>query len=165
MQPVPISLHTRHLTHTVQYGAGFNWFDFLGMGGSYAYAGAHYDLSDPTYPELDDVEGWRLVIEQLDLMRPGFIRFGLPPNPHCDANGAFQGGTLYLERLRRLDAWASRSGCVLMLDTFLLPEWHVFPADEAARAARPSGMFQYLARDNRDLARRFLAPMASRACT
>ena len=154
-----ISLRPLHDTFVVQHGVGFNWFDYLGMGGSYAYAKNHYDLGDSTHPSLDDEEGWNLVIEQLDLLRPGFIRFGLPPDPHCRPDGTFQGGTPHLERLRRLDAWAQKSGCTIMLDTFLLPEAHVFPADDVMWGKYPTGQFQYAARDNHALARKFLVPL------
>ena len=155
----PLHLFPAPDDHAVLHGVGFNWFDYLGAGGTYAYAKGYYELHEHCHPALDDEAGWTALYATLDQLRPGFIRFGIPPTPHCDASGRFVPGTPHLERLARIARWAARNGCTLMLDTFLLPEPHVFPPDEAGYKLNANGQFQYAARDNRALAEHFLAPL------
>ena len=120
-----ISLRPLHDTFVVQHGVGFNWFDYLGMGGSYAYAKNHYDLGDSTHPSLD--EGGGIWSSSNWISCPRIYPVWYATGSSLPAGRDFSGGTPHLERLRRLDAWAQKSGCTIMLDTFLLPEAHVFP--------------------------------------
>mgnify|MGYP001071415711 CR=1 FL=1 len=114
------------LPDPLDFGVGFNWFDHLGSGGLYA-RNPGYPLDAPVYPDLADGAAWAEIRLALDEMRPGFIRFGLPPDPHCAADGSFRPGTVHLRRLAWLDGWARRNGCTVLLDTFLVPAAHEFP--------------------------------------
>jgi hypothetical protein len=142
------------LTHPLALGVGWNCFDYFGTGGVYG-RNPEYPLSTPVMPDLDDAAGWRALVQALDHLRPGVIRFGLPPNPHCDAAGRFRPGTVHLERLRRLDAWATANGATLVLDPFLIPEAHESQPVPARRAA----MLNLAPADNDRYARDFAAPL------
>ena len=94
------------LPEPLAYGVGYNWFDHLGSGGTYARYD-RYPLDAQIYPDLADQAAWREIRTALDEMRPGFIRFGLPPDPHVGPDGRLVTGTVHLKRLavaRRLGA-------------------------------------------------------------
>jgi hypothetical protein len=138
-------------------GVGFNWFDFLGMGGCYAHPPGYYALEDKCCPDLDDSRGWKVLLDELSSLRPGFLRFGIPPDPHTDDRGRFRGGTEHLERLERIAQWAEKAGCTILLDTFLVPSHYEMPEPPDESFYR-EGMYQMAAGDNRAYAREFVAP-------
>jgi hypothetical protein len=141
-------------------GVGFNWFDYLGMGGSYAHPPEYYPLDAPCYPPLEDEGAWAAILGELDRMRPGLIRFGLPADPHVDeASGRLVTDTVHLRRLDRVAGWAAERGCTILLDTFLLPARHELPRSPTAVLPWDGGMYQLGARDNRAYAREFVAPL------
>jgi hypothetical protein len=143
------------LADPLAYGVGYNWFDHLGAGGLYA-RNAGYPLDARIYPDQTDEAAWSEIRTALDELRPGFVRFGLPPDAHVAADGSFRPGTAHLARLSWLDAWARRSDCTILLDTFLIPAAHEFPAP--ARLA-PGAICNMAARDNAAYAERFVAPL------
>lgn len=143
------------LPDPLAFGVGFNWFDHLGSGGLYA-RNAGYPLDTPVYPDLADEAAWAEIRLALDEMRPGLIRFGLPPDPHCGADGSFRAGTVHLARLAWLDGWARRNECTLLLDPFLVPAAHEFPLPADLP---PGSVCNMAARDNEAYATRFVAPL------
>lgn len=142
------------LPSPLDYGVGYNWFDHLGAGGLYA-RNAAYPLDRAIYPELSDAAAWLEIRKALDEMRPGFIRFGLPPDPHVAPDGSFRSGTVHLQRLAWLDDWARANGCTILLDPFLIPTAHEFPAPPLP----PGSICNMAARDNVAYAERFVAPL------
>jgi hypothetical protein len=145
-------------------GIGFNWFDFLGMGGSYARPPEYYPLTDGCYPPLADQASWKLILGELDRLRPGFIRFGLPPDPHVDERGRIVEDTVHLRRLDLVAGWAASRGCTILLDTFLLPTRYERARAASDRLPWDGGMFQLGAADNRAYAREFVAPLLRHVC-
>jgi hypothetical protein len=145
-------------------GIGFNWFDYLGMGGAYAHPPEYYPLTDACYPPLEDEAAWGLILGELDRLRPGFIRFGLPPDPHVDERGRIVTDTVHLRRLDLVAHWAASRGCTILLDTFLLPTRHELPLPAGARLPWDGGMYQLGAADNRAYAREFVAPLLKHVC-
>jgi hypothetical protein len=148
--------------HVLHYGVGYNWFDHLGMGGFFARSRA-YRLDEPVFPPLADQKSWSAIIEELDRLRPGFIRFGLPPDPHLDAAGRIVKDTPHLERLDRVARWAAQHGCTILLDTFLLPTRFEMPVPPAL-LENPDSFVQMAALDNRAFAREFVAPLLDHIC-
>ena len=143
------------LPEPLAFGVGYNWFDHLGQGGLYARSSG-YPLDARIYPDLSDAAAWDQIRLALDELRPGLIRFGLPPDPHAAADGSFRPGTVHLARLAWLDAWARKNGSTILLDTFLIPAAHEFPAP----AGLPAGAIcNMAARDNTAYAVRFVAPL------
>jgi|GEM_PF-3258875 len=152
-----IEYHLRpdvHGRHDTLHGVGFNWFDYLGMGGHYAATTGEYDLSDEVAPSLDDEISWKALLEALSRFRPGFIRFGLPADPHVREDGSFTTETVHWERLKRLSRWAKENGCAILLDTFLIPTRFALPLPPGT-----TGMRQFGTRDNREYAREFVVPL------
>jgi hypothetical protein len=145
-------------------GVGFNWFDYFGMGGSYAHPPEYYPLTDTCYPPLEDGTAWRLILGEMDRLRPGLLRFGLPPDPHLDDRGRLVTDTLHLRRLDRIARWAASRGCTILLDTFLLPARHEMPLAPGARLPWAGGMYQLAAADNRAYARELVAPLLQHVC-
>lgn len=141
----------------LRHGVGWNWADFLGSGGCYARSST-YPLSTPCVPDLDDEAGWRALRATLDDLRPGFIRFGLPPDPHVgDAPGRIITDTVHLARLERLNEWAVRNGCTIMLDTFVIPARYEFPVPPGVSDGR--NWVNMAAADNDAYAGEFIAPL------
>jgi len=141
----------------LRYGVGWNWADFLGSGGFYARSSI-YPLSTPCVPELHDEAGWRALMATLDDLRPGFIRFGLPPDPHAGgAPGRIVTDTVHLARLERLNEWAVRNGCTIMLDTFFIPACYEFPVPPGVSDGR--NCVNMAAADNDAYAGEFIAPL------
>jgi hypothetical protein len=145
-------------------GSGFNWVDHLGMGGSYAHPPEYYPLTDGCYPPLEDQASWKLILGELDRLRPGFIRFGFPPDPHLDERGRIVTDTVHLRRLDLVARWAASRGCTVLLDTFLLPTRYELPLPAGARLPWDGGMYQLGAADNRAYAREFVAPLLRHVC-
>ncbi|HXY38734.1 MAG TPA: hypothetical protein VEQ10_03645 [Vicinamibacteria bacterium] len=145
----------RPLADTLAFGVGYNWFDHLGAGGFYARSNS-YPLDRQIYPDLADEEAWGQIRQALDEMRPGFIRFGLPPDAHVAPDGSFRTGTVHLKRLAWLDAWARKNGCTILLDPFLIPAAYEFPPPAGLA---PAAMCNMAARDNTAYAERFVAPL------
>jgi len=145
-------------------GVGFNWFDFLGMGGSYAQPPEYYPLTDGCYPPLEDRASWGLILAELDRLRPGFIRFGIPPDPHVGERGRLVKDTVHLRRLDLVARWAASRGCTILLDTFLLPARYERPRAAGDRLPWEGGMYQLGAADNRAYAREFVAPFLRHVC-
>ena len=145
-------------------GVGFNWFDYLGMGGSYAHPPEYYPLADGCYPPLEDQASWTLILGELDRLRPGFIRFGIPPDPHVDERGRIVTDTVHLRRLDLVARWAALRGCTILLDTFLLPARYELPRVAGDRLPWDGGMYQLGAADNRAYAREFVAPFLRHVC-
>lgn len=152
-----VDLRPAESTHELELGIGFNWMDYFGMGGLYARS-PRYPLSDPVYPDLADEASWSALFRELDELRPGVIRFGLPPDPHVDADGGLITDTVHLSRLERLAQWAARAGSTIILDTFTLPTRFEAPRPSVA-VERPMEWRQMAALDNRALAREFTAPL------
>jgi len=104
--PKVILLPGKANKHTLDLGMGFNWFEHLGAGGHYA-RWSKYPLSSKVYPELDDTQGWKAIEQGLDALNPGWIRFGMPPDPHIDADGSFLKGTVHFKHLEWLNTGAT----------------------------------------------------------
>lgn len=158
-----IEYHLRpdvHGQHHTFHGVGFNWFDYLGMGGYYAAAAGTYDLLDEVAPPLEDEASWKALLGALTRFNPGFIRFGLPPDPHVREDGSFTTQTVHWERLRRLSVWAKENGCTILLDTFLIPTRYALPLPPGT-----TGMRQFGTRDNREYAREFVVPLLKAIAT
>jgi hypothetical protein len=141
----------------LRYGVGWNWADFLGSGGVYARSST-YPLSTSCVPDLHDEAGWRALFAILDDLRPGFIRFGLPPDPHVGAvPGTIVTDTVHLTRLERLNEWAVRNGCTIMLDTFFIPARYEFPVPPGLSDGK--NFVNMAAADNDAYASEFLVPL------
>lgn len=145
----------RPLPHPLTLGVGWNWFDFFGIGGLYA-RNPGYPLDTPVVPDLTDDAGWKAVFSALDQLLPGVIRFGLPPDPHCDSSGCFTPETVHLERLRRINSWAVSHGATIVLDTFLIPGSH---ESGPRNPVHPTGMSNMAPANNDRYARQFVAPL------
>jgi len=65
---------------------GFNWFDHLGSG-RYFTRTLSYPLHDTGIPDPLDKQAWAAVEDMLETLRPGLIRFGLPPDPPVSDKG------------------------------------------------------------------------------
>jgi hypothetical protein len=143
------------LSDPLAFGVGFNWFDHLGAGGTYARYD-RYPLDAKIYPDLADTAAWAEIRRALDEMRPGFIRFGIPPDPHVGDDGSFVADTVHLKRLSWLDEWARASGCTILLDPFLVPRRYEFPVPAACDGSRNCNMAPA---DNAAYAEGFVAPL------
>jgi hypothetical protein len=143
--------------HTLDLGMGFNWFEHLGAGGYYA-RWSNYPLSSKVYPELDDTQGWNAIEQGLEELNPGWIRFGLPPDPHVAADGSFVKGTVHFKHLEWLNAWAVKRNKTILLDLFLMPRYYEFHAPEGTKDPGMN-IVNMAAADNRAYARNFLVPM------
>lgn len=153
-----LDLYPADTAGVLELGVGFNWFDYLGMGGVYARSPS-YPLSDRVYPDLRDDKTWAAILHELDELRPGLIRFGLPPDPHVGADGGLITDTVHLGRLERLAEWADRAGSTVIVDTFSLPTRFEAPLPPQRSVDRPTDWLQMAALDNRSLARDFVAPL------
>ncbi len=143
--------------YPMELGLGFNWFEHLGSGGYYARA-ERYPLSTKTYPTLDDKKAWAAIEKGLNDLNPGWFRFGLPPDPHVDANGKFNGNTVHFKHLVWLDKWATKNKKIIQLDNFLIPRYYEFPLPEGTKEPG-SKYLNMAAENNREYATNFVAPM------
>ncbi|MEN8157934.1 MAG: hypothetical protein ABFS10_13365, partial [Bacteroidota bacterium] len=140
-----------------ELGLGFNWFEHLGAGGHYA-RWKNYPLSTQIYPDLDDRKGWDAIEQGLNELNPGWFRFGLPPDPHVDKQGKFNGDTVHFRHLEWLDGWATKNNRIILLDNFLIPRHYEFPLPEGTED--PGGAIVNMApENNREYAENFVAPM------
>jgi len=145
------------LPHPLTWGVGFNWFDHLGSGGCFARS-LSYPLYEEVIPDPLDKQAWAAVEEVFENLRPGLIRFGLPPDPHVDAQGRLITDTVHLRRLRWLGDWAMRNGCTIIVDPFTTPRYYEFPPPPGVGETIPD-FCNMAAADNHAYARRFAAPL------
>jgi hypothetical protein len=139
---------------TLDFGVGVNWFDFLGSGGMYA-RWDQYPLSAPAYPPIDDRASWDALLGELTRLRPGFIRFGLPPDPILNPDGTLRKDSVHFRHLDLAAQWCENHGAVMILDTFITPERYEFPVN----TTNANICLNMAARDNRAYAREFVAPL------
>ena len=143
--------------YQTELGLGFNWFEHFGSGGYYA-RWEKYPLSSQVYPKPDDEKGWKAIEKGLNELNPGWIRFGMPPDPNVGHNGKFNGNTVHFQHLEWLDKWATRNNRIILLDTFLIPGYYEFPLPEGTK--EPGGaIINMAAKNNRDYAENFVTPM------
>ena len=140
----------------IELGVGFNWFDYFGSGGYYA-RWKKYPLNEKLYPGSNDTAAWNELFEGMDALNPGWIRFGLPPHPHVDTNGRPLFNTEHIERLSRLDAWATQRDKTIILDFFTMPSFYEFPVPEGT-VVGGSEIINMAAEDNHAYATNFVAP-------
>ena len=139
---------------TLDFGVGVNWFDFLGSGGYFArWEG--YPLTAPAFPPLDDKDSWSLFLQELTRLHPGFIRFGLPPDPVLNADGTLKKDSVHFRRLDIAAHWCEEHGALVILDTFVTPALYEFPVPEGIGTV----CVNMAARDNRVYAREFVVPL------
>lgn len=151
-------LHTLPpLSRPFKYGIGFNWFEHLGSGGLYG-RNSNYSLAEPVHPEPGDELAWAALEQGLDELMPGFIRYGIPPDPHVRSDGSFESATIHLRRLAKLDLWAQQKGCAILLDTFTMPRYFEFPLPEGASDVG-SIYVNMAAENNVRYAEMFVAPL------
>ena len=137
------------------FGAGVNWFDYLGTGGYYGrFSG--YPLSEVIYPDVNDTVGWQKILNTLDELSPSFIRYGLNPETVIDAEGNIDKSSVAFDRLEILASWASSRDVAIEIDTFLIPSYYEFKTEETEVSARFCNM---AASDNAEYARRFVGPL------
>ena len=141
----------------IDLGFGFNWFDHLGSGGYYA-RWEKYPLTTQVYPELDDKKGWIAIEKGLNELNPGWIRFGMPPDPHVDQKGKFNGDTVHFKHLQWLDKWATKKNRTILLDNFLIPRYFEFPLQKGVNEPGDQ-IVNMAAKNNRQYAENFVAPM------
>ncbi|MCL5103198.1 MAG: hypothetical protein M1133_03660, partial [Armatimonadetes bacterium] len=133
----------------LEHGIGFNWYD-----------GYRQSESDglPTYPDLKDEAGWQAMLDGLDDLNPGLIRFGLPPDPCVgDAPGTIETGNNHLQRLERIARWAEARRCNILLDPFCIPKRYQFQETPGLQAKYK--WLHMAAENNRAYAREFVVPL------
>jgi hypothetical protein len=138
----------------LDFGVGVNWYDFLGSGGVYARFD-RYPLTASVFPPMHDSESWDLLLAELTRLKPGSIRFGLPPDPVLSPDGSLKKDSVHFRHLDLAARWCERNGAVLVLDTFVTPERFEFPVPPALETP----CINMAARDNRAYAREFVAPL------
>jgi len=140
----------------LRHGIGFNWFDPA------CYGRVGKDAEGyPSCPDLNDRAGWEAVSDALNDLRPGILRFWLNYN-ECvgETPGAINKQAVTLERLTRLDSWAVKNGCTVMLDTVLIPERFKFPmGPREAEEHKKNEWVSMAPRDNAQYVREFLVPV------
>ncbi len=136
---------------------GYNWFDYFGCGEYYA-RWEHYPLKTPLYPDLDDEAGWEAVEAGLDGLEAGWIRFGMPPNPHVGSEGEPVTETVHVGRLKRVCKWAASRGKPVLLDFFTTPARYEYPLPEGVKTPH-HWLINMAPKDNRRYAREFVAPL------
>lgn len=153
-----VTLHTSNPNpHTLDLGLGYNWFEHLGAGGHYA-RWINYPLSTRIYPEMHDDKGWSAIEQGLDELNVGWIRFGMPPDPHVDSTGNFIKDTIHFQHLERINNWAVKKGRSILLDMFLMPRYYEFPVPEGTKDPG-NNIVNMAAASNRKYARNFVVPM------
>jgi len=143
--------------YKLDLGLGYNWFEHLGAGGHYA-RWINYPLSTKIYPETDDEQGWNAIEQGLDELNIGWIRFGMPPDPHVDANGNFIKNTIHFQHLVKINTWAAKKGRTILLDMFLMPRYYEFPVPEGTQDPG-NNIVNMAAANNKRYARNFVVPM------
>jgi len=142
------------LPGTLDFGVGINWFDFLGAGGVYA-RWDQYSLTAQVFPPMQDKASWNALQTELTRLRPGFIRFGLPPDPILNADGTLKKNSLHFQHLDVAGRWCEEHGAVLILDTFVTPARYEFPVPPGVNTI----CVNMAAQDNHAYARKFVAPL------
>lgn len=102
-------------------GIGVNWCDAFGMGGDRAMGQLNMPLNTQCIPPLDDLERWKLLLEELTYLKLGCVRFLLPPDGFITKRGTMDFDSVHFERLERLNAWAGANGATIILDTIYVP--------------------------------------------
>ena len=122
-------LTPRHATLTVREnsisrlleGIGVNWCDAFGMGGDSGLGQRDTPLNTPTIPLLDNLDGWRALLDDLTMLKAGCIRFLLPPEGFITRRGTMDFDSAHFQRLERLNEWAGANGASIILDTVCVP--------------------------------------------
>lgn len=135
----------------LQHGVGFNWADSFEKDRS----------ASPVFPALNDQAGWAALTQALDDLRPGIIRFALPPNPCVgDKPGEIKSDNNRIKRLLRIAAWAEKNGCTLMVDPFFVPKKYQFDMGPKELERKKTQQFlEMAAKDNVAYAREFIVPL------
>lgn len=141
-------------------GAGVNWFDFFGSNGVYANC-RQYPLDASAWPPDGNEEAWNMFMKEIDVLRPMFIRYGIPPEAILRGDGSLDTSAATFKRLDRVCAWAADNGASVMLDPFLIPEMFGFPVNP--RDLGDHRMVNMAARDNLVYARDFAAALVRHA--
>ncbi len=102
-------------------GIGLVWNDAFGMGGDTGAGRKDYPLDTPTYPLLSDEERWKILLHDLSCLKPGWIRFMLPPEGITTKRGTIDTDSVHFERLAKVNAWAQAAGASIALDLCLIP--------------------------------------------
>ena len=124
--PVPkpphatITIGTKSTSRLIE-GIGINWCDAFGMGGERGLGLSNMPLNTPCIPLLDDTEHWSLLLEELNFLKAGCIRFMLPPDGFITKRGTMDFDSDHFQRLERLNAWAGANGASIILDTIHVP--------------------------------------------
>jgi hypothetical protein len=140
----------------IDLGIGFNWFDYLGGGGHYA-RWRRYPLDEPLYPPIEDTAAWDSLFAAMDDLNPGWLRFGIPPNPHVNDDGSPRFDTIHIKRLERVAKWAETRQKPVLLDFFTMPEYYEF--ERPAGTVDPGdAIINMAAKDNISYARNFAIP-------
>lgn len=137
------------------FGAGVNWFDYLGTGGFYGrFSG--YPLNENIYPDEADTDSWKKILATLDELSPSFIRYGLNPETVLDGKGNIDKSSKAFDRLEIISNWAAANNVLVELDTFLIPAHYEFLTEDTQISERFCNM---AAADNKDYAMRFVGPL------
>ena len=115
-----ISIGSKPVSRLIE-GLGFNWCDAFGMGGERGLGQLGAPLNTACIPLLDDVEHWRVLLEELNFLKAGCIRFMLPPDGFITRRGTMDFDSVHFQRLERLNAWAGANGATIILDTIHVP--------------------------------------------
>ncbi|HEY3323763.1 MAG TPA: hypothetical protein VGP72_25150 [Planctomycetota bacterium] len=115
-----ISITEKTISRLVE-GIGIVWCDAFGMGGERGMGQVNMPLNTTCIPLLDDEKNWTLLLEELTLLKPGCIRFLLPPDGFITKRGTMDFDSAHFDRLERLNAWASANGASIILDTLYVP--------------------------------------------
>ena len=136
----------------LRYGIGFNWYD--------GFQKDNDSEGNPAHPDLADKAGWAAVYQALDDLRPGIIRFGLPPDTLVgEKPGQINTHDVYLEKLARIAGWAEKNGCTVLLDPFSVPKKFQFPTGPREQVLKKTEPYlDMAARDNDAYARDFIVP-------
>jgi hypothetical protein len=145
---------TKSAVGSLDYGVGFNWFDYLGVGGSYGNWDG-YSLEKSVYPPIDDSESWDLIIKEFDNLQPGFIRFGIPPKGILDKEGNLIKNNVHFKRLAKINDWCVKNDRSILLDPFLIPEEFGFEKIEDNKHV----ILNMAPRNNKEYSEKFVAPL------
>ena len=115
-----ISVNTKTISRLTE-GIGINWCDAFGMGGTLGMGQRGKALNTACIPLLDDLEHWSLILEELNFLKAGCIRFLLPPDGFITRRGTMDFDCAHFQRLERLNAWAGANGASIILDTIHVP--------------------------------------------
>lgn len=117
-------------------GIGVNWCDAFGMGGDSGLGQHHVSLNTACIPPLDETAKWTLLFEELTVLKPGCIRFMLPPDGFITKRGTMDFDSIHFQRLERMNAWAGANGASIILDTIYVPHHLQVKGEDAGGCAR-----------------------------